>query len=165
MLGAPHQPVKPHHLAFVAAASCTDRSRRVRGGRFSPPFRFSTDAFTCTVSIFSVTSASDLCVLCVKAFLFFSFLFFSFRLAGPHKKIRATRFNPRRPLLIDSRSCCLSSPPTRAGSVLPAPPPVNFTGKLLFLAPLVISARSYPGRIFESSAKSSASALVLVNPV
>ena len=29
------------------------------------------------------------------------------------KKIRATRFNPRRPLLIDSRSCCFSLPSTR----------------------------------------------------
>jgi len=55
--------------------------------------------------------------------------------------------------------------PLEAGSVLPAPPPVNFPGKLLFLAPFAISARFYPGRISESSAKPSASALVLGNPV
>jgi len=52
-----------------------------------------------------------------------------------------------------------------AGSVLPWPPPVNFPVKLLFLVPLAISARFYPGRIFESSAKPFASAFVRVNPV
>lgn len=40
-----------------------------------------------------------------------------------HKKIRATRFNPRRPLLIDSRSCRFSLPFTRSrfGFTLAAP--------------------------------------------
>jgi hypothetical protein len=37
--------------------------------------------------------------------------------------------------------------------------------KLLFLVPLTISARFYPGRIFESSAKPYASAFVRGNPV
>jgi len=53
-----------------------------------------------------VPSVCFLSVLCVKAFFLL--------LARPHKKIRATRFNPRRPLLIDSRSCCFSSLPTRS---------------------------------------------------
>jgi len=53
----------------------------------------------------------------------------------------------------------------KAGSVLPLPPPVSFPAKLLSLVPLTISARFYPGRIFESSAKPSASAFVRVNPV
>ena len=64
----------------------------------------------------------NLCVFCalsVKAFFFFQL--------SPNRshaqKIRATRFDPRRPLLIDSRSCCFSLPFTRSrfGFTLAAP--------------------------------------------
>jgi len=39
------------------------------------------------------------------------------------------------------------------------------TAKLLFLVPLTISARFYPGRIFESSSKPYAPAFVPISPV
>jgi hypothetical protein len=42
---------------------------------------------------------------------------------------------------------------------------MNFLVKLLFLVPLMISARFYPSRIFESSSKSYASAFVPAHPV
>jgi len=67
--------------------------------------------------------------------------------------------------LRDSRSCCSSSPLTRSRFGFTRAAPVNFPAKLLFLVPLTISARFYPGRIFESPAKPYAPAFVRVNPV
>jgi len=55
--------------------------------------------------------------------------------------------------------------PPGSGSVLPAPFVMNFAEKLLLSVPVPISARFYPGRIFESSAKPCASAFARVSPV